>query len=313
MNLKSRHVLLGIALVLLLAIVGGTTLIGAAPADCSSSSDLTGTLIQSGNQVTGTASNCTAVSANVGMIVVAAYLNPNGTVTNREIDRQTGVVPTQETLSFVSTLPECTVKVVLFKGTNAADPANQLAQRVFNVDKGNYCSDQPTPTTVPPTETPLPPTETPVPPTETPVPPTETPLPPTETPVPPTATPLPPTATPIPPGGGQGCTPGYWRQDHHFDSWVNYSPSDDYEVVFGVDATFNPHSLLNAVWLGGGGERAMARHAVAALLNASSSGVSYLYTEADVITMVQNAYATGNFEGTKNLFAAQNEMGCPLN
>src|SRR5690606_30498275 len=23
-----------------------------------------------------------------------------------------------------------------------------------------------------------------------------------------------------PPSGGEGCTPGYWRQPHHFDSWT---------------------------------------------------------------------------------------------
>lgn len=298
MNLKSRNVLFMFGLTLLLILIGSVSLTGAAPADCSANSDLTGTLTQLGNTVTGTANNCTQAAAEVGMVVVAAYVLPDGSVENREIDRQTGTVPSQETLSFISTLPECTVKVVLYKGTNDANPANHLTRRVFNVDKDNYCTDQPTPTPPPP------PTETPVPPTETPVPPTETPVPPTETPVPPTAT---------PPSGGQGCTPGYWRQEHHYDSWVNYSPGDDYEAVFGVDASFNPHTLGDAVRLGGGGERALARHAVAALLNAANPDVSYAYTESDVVTMVQSAYASGNFEGIKNLFEAQNEMGCPLN
>lgn len=84
-------------------------------------------------------------------------------------------------------------------------------------------------------------------------------------------------------------------------------------MVFAVDASFNPHTLGDAVRLNGGGERALARHAVAALLNAANTNVSYLYSEADVISMVQNAYASGNFEGVKNLFEAQNEAGCPLN
>lgn len=26
--------------------------------------------------------------------------------------------------------------------------------------------------------------------------------------------------------GGQGCTPGYWRQEHHFDSSYDYAPSE---------------------------------------------------------------------------------------
>lgn len=130
----------------------------------------------------------------------------------------------------------------------------------------------------------------------------------------PTNTPEPtPTNTPVPPMGGQGCTPGYWKQPHHFDSWVGYSPTDDFETVFGVDASFDPHTLLDGASRNGGGENALARHAVAALLNASSGGVNYAYTTADVIAMVQAAYATGNFEATKNLFEAQNDTSCPLN
>lgn len=154
-------------------------------------------------------------------------------------------------------------------------------------------------------------------PTDTPEPtPTNTPKPEqTKTPQPtPTNTPEPtPTNTPEPPAGGQGCTPGYWRQDHHFDSWVGYAPTDDFEAVFGVNASFDPHTLLDGVTRNGGGENALARHAVAALLNAGSGGVSYAYSTADVINLVQAAYATGNFEATKNLFEAQNDTVCPLN
>jgi hypothetical protein len=145
-------------------------------------------------------------------------------------------------------------------------------------------------TCTPPTET-----ETPPPPTET-----ETPPPPTETETP-------------PPPGGEGCTPGYWRQDQHFDSWVGYYPSDDFAAVFTVAPAFDPHSLLDAVWLGGGGEEALARHAVAALLNASNPSVNYAYSVSQVLAMVQFAYETSAFEATKNLFEAQNESFCPLN
>ena len=34
-------------------------------------------------------------------------------------------------------------------------------------------------------------------------------------------------------------------------------PEDDFETVFGVNASFDPHTMLDAVWLGGGGERAV--------------------------------------------------------
>lgn len=118
---------------------------------------------------------------------------------------------------------------------------------------------------------------------------------------------------PLPPA--QGCTPGYWRQDQHFDSWVptGYAPSDDFNTVFGVTATFNPHTLLDAVWLGGGGEHALARHAVAALLDASHPDINYYYTPAEVIAGVQAAYASGDFEPFKNLLDFANNAGCPLN
>jgi hypothetical protein len=109
----------------------------------------------------------------------------------------------------------------------------------------------------------------------------------------------------------QGCTPGYWKQDQHFDSWVAYETDDLYDAVFSV-----PYykTLLEALKKGGGGENALGRHAVAALLNAANPGVSYAYTESDIIAMVQAAYAPGgDVEVTKNLLAAQNEAGCPLN
>jgi hypothetical protein len=118
-----------------------------------------------------------------------------------------------------------------------------------------------------------------------------------------------------PPGGGQGCTPGYWRQEHHYDSWTGYTPGADFDATFGVNF-FNPNvSLGVAVTLGGGGVNALARHAVAALLNSTSGGVDYEYTTAQVIAIVQGtgAYAGLSVEARKNLLAAENETGCTLN
>ncbi len=119
---------------------------------------------------------------------------------------------------------------------------------------------------------------------------------------------------PPPPGGGEGCTPGYWKQDHHLDSWdaTGFDPDDLYETVFGVDAG-ESWTLLGALEAKGGGENALARHATAALLNASNPDVSYEYTADEVIALVQSAYASGDFEGVKDLFEEQNELGCPLN
>lgn len=126
-------------------------------------------------------------------------------------------------------------------------------------------------------------------------------------------------------GGGQGCTPGYWRQPHHFDSWKWYSPTDMLDAVFGVTfrstAKNNPKgplTLRDAVQLNGNGNgEQLFRHGTAALLNAVyQSGVSYQYTAAQVITMVRSAWLSGNattISNTHKMLATANERGCPLN
>jgi hypothetical protein len=182
-------------------------------------------------------------------------------------------------------------------------PSLEAGFDLDSVEAYNCGEPEPTPTPSPtPTNTPTPtPTNTPTPtPTNTPIPtPTNTPTPtPTNTP------------TPTPPAGGEGCTPGYWKQEHHFGSWVTYEPGDSFDTVFGVDSSFA--TLLDGVSANGGGENALARHAVAALLNAASAEVDSSFTTADVIQMVQDAYESGDFETTKNKFEADNESGCPL-
>jgi hypothetical protein len=112
--------------------------------------------------------------------------------------------------------------------------------------------------------------------------------------------------------GGEGCTPGYWRQEHHYDSWTGYAPGADFDATFGVNF-FNPNITLGqAAWLGGGGVNALARHAVAALLNSTSAGVDYGLSTAQVIAAVQAAGASGDYEAAKNILAALNESGCDL-
>jgi len=109
---------------------------------------------------------------------------------------------------------------------------------------------------------------------------------------------------------GGGCTPGYWKQDHHEGSWVVYARDNSYSVVFGV-AGYDK-TLLGALETGGGGENALGRHAVAALLNASNPDVGYYYTVEQVLKIVWDAYANDDFETAKNQLAVQNELDCPL-
>lgn len=115
---------------------------------------------------------------------------------------------------------------------------------------------------------------------------------------------------PPPNGGGEGCTPGFWK--NHLDAWTGYSPGADFDATFGVDL-FDPNiTLEDAVNRHGGGVNALARHAVAALLNAAHPDVDSAFTAADVIELVQDAAASGDFEAAKDMLAAENERGCPL-
>ena len=115
---------------------------------------------------------------------------------------------------------------------------------------------------------------------------------------------------PPPPVNLAGCTPGFWKNST--GSWVGYTTGQSFDAVFGVNAFSPDITLLQALELGGGGVNALARHATAALLNASHSGVNYGMTPAQVIAAVQAALSGGDVEGTKNRLAAMNERGCGL-
>jgi hypothetical protein len=119
---------------------------------------------------------------------------------------------------------------------------------------------------------------------------------------------------PEPPGGGEGCTPGYWKQPHHFDSWTHpYDPGDSFNTYF--DNAFPGMTLLEVLKQGGGGLKALGRHTVAALLNAASAGVDYAFSPAAVISSFNAVYpgSKSDYEALKNQFERENERGCPLN
>ena len=113
---------------------------------------------------------------------------------------------------------------------------------------------------------------------------------------------------------GEGCTPGYWKQSQHFDSWSSpYTPDTQFSDVF--DDAFPGMSLLDVMNQGDGKLYALGRHTVAGLLNSVSTGVSYEKTEIQVIDMFNNAYPgnTGSYNATKGSLEYYNEIGCPLN
>ncbi len=114
--------------------------------------------------------------------------------------------------------------------------------------------------------------------------------------------------------GSEGCTPGYWKQSQHFDSWTSpYDPGDSFTSA-GFENAFPGMTLLQVLEQGGGGLNALGRHTVAALLNTASGGVDYPYhSTSTVINAFNDVYPGGDYEGLKNIFAGFNELGCPLN
>jgi hypothetical protein len=115
---------------------------------------------------------------------------------------------------------------------------------------------------------------------------------------------------PPPPVGAEGCTPGFWK--NHPAVWEGFSSSDDFDTVFAVNA-FDPDiSLLDALNLGGGGLHRLARHGTAALLNAAHSEVDFPLTTAEVIDLVQEAVASGDFESAADELEELNEADCTI-
>lgn len=132
------------------------------------------------------------------------------------------------------------------------------------------------------------------------------------------------------PGGGEGCTPGYWK--NNWVRWQGVEPGNAWTApyiggtsfgsVFGVSITVrvgrvditNP-TLFQALNAQGGGINALARHAVAALLNAQSPDVDYAMTAGEVVTAVHNAIEGGDgavIEDLKNDLDDYNNAGCSI-
>ncbi len=144
----------------------------------------------------------------------------------------------------------------------------------------------------------------------------------------------------------EGCTPGYWMQCQHLDSWAatGFSPDDVFNTIFGVTQyvdpqTNRPYTLLEVMGLNGNGNCTPDRtrpdcrlkpngnaigkigcdpispnlgfHAVAALLNAGHPYVNYGYTTGELITLFQNNLHRA--AELKNSLAMLNERICPLN
>ena len=113
----------------------------------------------------------------------------------------------------------------------------------------------------------------------------------------------------------EGCSHGYWKT--HGDAWevTGYNTTADFDSAFGCNAFDCDITLMQALWLEGGELDALAREAVAALLNAAHPGVDYPLTPGEVIQKVQQAIVAEVYESTKNELEEYNAYaisGCPL-
>jgi hypothetical protein len=135
---------------------------------------------------------------------------------------------------------------------------------------------------------------------------------------------------PPPPPVGKGCTPGYWKQSQHFDSWVPtglkttdlVSKLYSNAYLYTLDGKqMSKYTLVQALSFKGGSgplgsAQILLRAAVAAELNARYQGIGYPMSAGAIITAVQNALASVN-RGQMILLASQlddlNNLGCVLN
>lgn len=106
----------------------------------------------------------------------------------------------------------------------------------------------------------------------------------------------------------QYCSPGYWKQDQHFGSYVTYLPTTLFGDVF--ENAFPGKTLLQVLWQGGGGLNMLGRATVGGLLNSTSMNTGM--TVAQVIAAFNAVYPGTNtaYQATAATFTALEN--CPL-
>jgi hypothetical protein len=110
---------------------------------------------------------------------------------------------------------------------------------------------------------------------------------------------------------GDGSSSSKTWSSSYPDPWNGYSPNASFNTVFGVN--YNPKlTLLGALSLNGGGFEALARQAVAALLNSAHSGVNYGLTTGQIIGMVKKGFTTKKPDQITKELESFNKIGCSL-
>jgi hypothetical protein len=130
----------------------------------------------------------------------------------------------------------------------------------------------------------------------------------------PTTTTTPP--PPPPPPGGEGCTPGFWKNlTQHGEFWTLDPDAPVSSIFSAATGASGSQSLLEALQNGGGGIDALLRQAVAAVLSARAPAVDYPFTEAEIVALVNAAITGGDpdvIEDLKNQLDAANNLGSDI-
>jgi hypothetical protein len=145
---------------------------------------------------------------------------------------------------------------------------------------------------------------------------------PTTTETTPTTTETTPTTT-QPPPGGEGCTPGYWKNHLESGPPTGFSPGQRLDTVFSAGGlgSLGSSTLLEALSFKGGStlteaKQILLRAAVASLLNAAHPDVDFGASPAAIIAAVNAALSSGDRDTILDLASdldARNNEGCPLN
>jgi hypothetical protein len=93
--------------------------------------------------------------------------------------------------------------------------------------------------------------------------------------------------------GGEACSPGFWKQPHHFGHYplsIVHPLTTTYGSIFNqAPAPWAGMTFPQAISANGGGGNVLARHSGAAYLN--SQTIAYLLTPGEVVILTNNAWA----------------------
>jgi hypothetical protein len=120
---------------------------------------------------------------------------------------------------------------------------------------------------------------------------------------------------PPPPVTVQGCSPGYFK--NHTSTPAGFDRSLTLDSVLTTNVFPGTLTVGDALSLKGGGVNALARHAAAAVLNASALPGTYSYTLAQLRAIFDQIEAgTLTIEAASDLLASKEDVNgilCPLN